>query len=481
MAPLDFSKILLVHPLGYKADDAGHDISRMANIMPPLGLASIAAYLEKNGIDAGIIDCYAKPQSDGLIEGYLRDARPAFIGMSCSTANFLDGLRIAKMAKDILPDIKVVFGGHHVSALKEKALEPFPVVDFAVVGEGEQTMVELMKAGGEDAARIGGLLYREKTGETRFNGYRPHALDLDTLPFPAYEKLDGYPDTYKLPIFNYPATPNSSCTSSRGCPYRCTYCDRSVFPTGYRYNSAEYLYEHFRYLHERFGIRHLNLYDDQFTFYRKRVETFTRMMVDRPLGMTFNCAVRAEHIDLAILREMKAAGCWMISLGIENGDEELLAQHRKNANLDLVAEKIRLIKKAGIRVKGLMMIGLPGETEQSVKKSMNYVFSLPIDDINVSKFTPFPGSALYEHIGELGTFDEDWEKMDCMHFQFIPKGMTKPGLERLFTLFYRKHFMRPKCLWQYVTMIWRSPDSWIRFLSNLTSFLKFAWTNKRHA
>ena len=478
---LNFRNVLLIHPLGYGADAAGHDISRTANIMPPLGIASIAAYLKEKGLESRIVDCYARPRSDQVIEQYLRDARPAFIGFSCATSNFLDGVRIAQMAKSILPDVKVVFGGHHVSALKEKALENFPVIDFAVVGEGEQTMVDLVEARGDGTSLIGGLLYREKEDRVRFTGYRSPLLDLDTLPFPAYDKLDGYPEAYKLPIFNYPSTPNASCTSSRGCPYRCTYCDRSVFPTGYRFNSAEYLYEHLRYLKERFGIKHVSLYDDQFTFNRKRVDAFTRMIVDHPLGVTFNCAVRAEHVDIDILQRMKAAGCWMISLGIENGDEKLLAQHRNNADLDLVAEKIRLIKKAKIRVKGLMMMGLPGETEQSVRKSMEYVFSLPIDDINVSKFTPFPGSELYKKVRELGSFDEDWEKMDCMHFQFIPKGMTREGMEKLFTSFYKKHIFRPRGLWQYFTMIWRSPDSWLRFLLNINEFMRFAWTNKRHA
>jgi len=176
---------------------------------------------------------------------------------------------------------------------------------------------------------------------------------------------------------------------------------------------------------------------------------------------------------------MKAAGCWMISLGIETGDEDLLAQHRQNPNLQLLAEKIRLIKQAGIRVKGLLMMGLPGETEASIKKSMDYVFSLPIDDFNLAKFTPFPGSPIYKKIHELGDFDEDWEKMDCMSFQFIPRGMKKERMEELFLEFYKTHFLRPKVIWGYTTMLWRSPDSWHRFIRNATDFFKFARSNKR--
>jgi radical SAM superfamily enzyme YgiQ (UPF0313 family) len=477
-APLRRNAILLVHPLGYRPDQARRDISRLANLMPPLGLASMAAYLERRGIAAGIVDCFAHPDDQRLIRDTLRETRPAFIGFSCTTSSFLDGVRLAALAKAELPGIRSVFGGPHVSALREEILRRFPEVDFVVAGEGEETLAELIASAGEGAEGIPGVVCRSQ-GEVVFAGYRPAGIDLDSLPFPAYEKLAGYPGAYRLPIFNYPTTPNSSCISSRGCPYACTYCDRSVFRRSFRYNSAAYLYAHLQYLHERFGIRHVNFYDDQFTFNRERVEEFCRDMVDRPLGMTFNCAVRAEHVDAGLLQGMKAAGCWMASLGIETGDPELLARHRQNADLEMLAEKIRLIKRAGIRVKGLLMMGLPGETEESIRRSMAYVYSLPIDDFNLAKFTPFPGSPLYEHIHELGSFDEDWEKMDCLRFCFVPRGMCRERLDELFIEFYKHHFQRPAVLLGYVAMLWRSPDSWKRFLLNLGDFLRFARSNDR--
>jgi len=477
---LDCKRILLVHPLGYRKEAAGKDISRMANIMPPLGMATIAAYLERSGIAADIIDCYARPaEADRLIVEYLRSYRPGYIGFSCTTSSFLDGARLAELAKSTLPTIRTVFGGVHVSARREQVLTDYPVVDFVVMGEGEQTLVELIEADSGEPAGVEGVIYRDSGGGVVNNGYRQTRLELDDLPFPAYEKLAGYPAAYMLPIFNYPKAPNSSCISSRGCPYACSYCDRSVFRRSFRYNSADYLYEHLRYLQNRFGIRHINFYDDQFTFNRQRVEDFCRKMIDNPLRMTYNCAVRAEHIDYELLRLMKRAGCWMISLGIETGDEDLLAQHRQNANLSMLADKIRLIKKAGIRTKGLLMMGLPGESEKSIQKSMDYVFSLPIDDFNLAKFTPFPGSPIYEKIHELGEFKEDWEKMDCMSFQFVPKGMTRERLEELFIRFYKTHYMRPKVLLGYAAMLWKSPDSWRRFAWNFFDFIKFARSNKR--
>jgi len=173
----------------------------------------------------------------------------------------------------------------------------------------------------------------------------------------------------------------------------------------------------------------------------------------------------------------------MISLGIETGDPDLLAQHRQNADLLMLKDKIHLIKQAGIRVKGLLMMGLPGETEESIKKSRNYVYSLPLDDFNLAKFTPFPGSPIYREIKEkgdlLGEFHERWEKMDCMDFLFIPRGITKERLDILYIDYYKKHFQRMKVLIGYITMLWKSPDSWIRFIKNLTRFVKFARTNKR--
>ena len=475
----DYDNILLVHPLGYKKKAASRDVSRLANIMPPIGLASIAAYLDLQGISSGIIDCYAYPEYNTLIKRYLLEKRPAYIGFSCTTSSFLDGVRIAMLAKKILPGIKTVFGGAHVSALREKILEKFPVVDFCVTGEGEITLTELIQSRGEGAVNIEGLAYRDPDGSVHVNSFRSKLVELDTLPFPAYSKLRGYPEAYKLPIFNYPRTPNTSCISSRGCPYACSYCDRSVFRRSFRYNSAEYLYEHLKFLKREFGIRHINFYDDQFTFKKKRVEAFTELMMKIPLYMTFNCAVRADHIDRDLIMLMKKAGCWMISLGIESGDPVLLTQHRQNVDLDMMREKIHMIKQVGIRTKGLFMVGLPGETEASMRKSISYYRSLPIDEINVAKFTPFPGTPLYENLDKSGEFNEDWEKMDCMNFLFVPKGLNPDLMEKYFKKFYHAHFMRFRTIWNYITMAWKSPDSWKRFLLDLKGFLSFAWNDKR--
>ena len=482
MNDLDSARILLYHPLGPTPDACRKKALRLTSVTPPLGLASLAAWLESQGFRADIFDAYAMPDretADRRLFAALRETRPGWFGISCTTSLFNDGVRVARAVRDILPDLRIVFGGPHVSALRERLLERCPEADAFVVGEGEQALAELMKRGLAQAAAVPGLAYRDETGRAMFSGRRDvSGFDLDRLPFPAYDKLAGFPRAYSLPLFGYPRTPATPCLSSRGCPYACGYCDRSVFGRSYRFHSAAYVYRHLAFLKTRYGVRHVTFYDDQFTFDRERIVRLCEQLIAEPLRMTFSCAVRPDHLDTELMTLMKRAGCWTVSVGIETGDPGTLAGHRHNPDLPFLAEQVRLIKRAGLRVKGLLMMGLPGESEAAIRRSMDFVLKLPLDEIGIARFTPFPGSALYERVRDLGEFDEDWDKMDCLHFQFVPHGMTRADLERLFQLFYRRYFMRPATLARYMSMMWRAPDSWKRFWLNAGSFGRFALGRK---
>ena len=177
----------------------------------------------------------------------------------------------------------------------------------------------------------------------------------------------------------------------------------------------------------------------------------------------------------------------MISFGIETGDPELLKQHRsflgkipEDAGLDLIKRKVYLVKKYGIRVKGLFMMGLPGETEHSVDKSMKYVFSLPLDDFNLAKLTPYPGAPLYKDLKKYGIFSENWELMNSLNFVFIPKDFTRQRLDERYKEFCRSYYKQSKIFFNYIKMFWKSPNSWFRFIKSLPDFIRFTKDYKKN-
>lgn len=465
-------RVLLVNPFGSNWVEGRLDRSLLMVRLAPMGLLSMAAYIEQRGCTASVVSTRLPAALGGAAEvlARVRSFRPGIVGFTATTSGFLDACRIAGAIKAEAPDIRTVFGGVHVSALRERLLADYPVIDVLVTGEGEQALAEL--AGGRPLAEIQGILYRG-AGGIRATEPRTQLCTLDDLPFPAYSALEGFPQKYEAPLFNYPKAPTATIISSRGCPYQCTYCDRSVFGRSFRYNSAPYLYEHMRFLRKDFGVRHVFFYDDLFTFQRARIEELCGLLRERPLGMTFNCAVRVGHIDDELLRALKSAGCWMVSLGIESGDRELLARHKSNIDPGEMKKGVRQVQASGIRVKGLFMMGLPGETEQTIRRTSDFIAELGLDDMNMTKFTPFPGSPLYRAIGDEGTFEERWELMNCLNFVFIPKGIpSRERLEELYKQTMKRFYTSRDWMRKFPRLMFKSPHSAFRFFKHLPTYLR---------
>ncbi|HIJ82279.1 MAG TPA: radical SAM protein [Desulfuromonadales bacterium] len=470
-------KVLFIHPHGSNFLPGMPDITTIFNLMPPIGLLSIAAVLEKNGVEVQIIDCYAEPETAEALVDKMEHIRPDIVGFSCTTSSFLEGYRVAEVIKERHPGIATVFGGAHACTMGAKLLDSYPAIDYLVIGEGEQTMLELAKSCCSSVENIPGIAYR-KDGRGNMSAARELITNLDDLPFPAYHLLPGFPKRYTLPLFSFPTSPNTSIISSRGCPYACSYCDRSVFSRGFRFNSPEYIIEHVAMLNRTYGIRHVFFYDDLFTFDRKRVARFCELKEQKKLDVTYNCIARLEHVDEELLALLKRSGCWQVNFGIESGDPDVLKKHRKYFELDEVGRKLKMVKDAGMRVKGLFMIGLPGEDEAAIRRTIDYALTLPLEEINVTKFTPFPGAPVYKSIREQGDFDENWPLMNCMNFVFVPHGMTKEQLDGLYNEFISRFYRRSRIHWGYTSMLWRSPGSILAFLKNLPTILAFEMKQK---
>jgi anaerobic magnesium-protoporphyrin IX monomethyl ester cyclase len=454
-------RIVLVHPRGFNWLKGSRDIVASANRVIPHGILSLAAWLDQEGFATFVYDClgpHASSDFQANINAILK-FNAEIVGFSATTSSFPDAARMAAAIKAVRPDAVTVCGGVHCSALGASLLQDYPAFDFLIKGEGEITLAELARGG--DPALVDGLIWR-KGNEVVENSPRAMIPDLDILPFPAYEKLAGFPHGYNLPLFSYAHTPGASMITSRGCLFQCSYCDRSVFKKGFRYNSAKYIYNHLKYLKQRFGIRHVNIYDDLFTTDEKRIIELCEMLIQDPIDMQFNCAIRVGFAPDQLLQRLKAAGCLMVSLGIESADPEILMKHKAGVTVAAVRDTVTRIQAAGLRAKGLFMMGLPGETEASIKRTSDFVISLGLDDMNMAKFTPFPGAPLWQTIREAGTFEEDWEQMNCLNFVFVPHSIgSKDRLDQLYNehvkRFYSERAWRRKFrkrLWQHRHSIW---------------------------
>jgi len=468
-------RIALVHPRGFNWFPGRRDITDVANRMVPQGLLSIAAYLLKQGHDVFIYDCLG-PNIPFDLHKQVRailDYQPQIVGFSATTSSFLDAVDIAQKIKEHSHHIITVCGGVHVSALEDKLLHAYSAFDFLCAGEGELTMAEL--ADGLEPAEIKGLIWRQNS-QVITNQPHTQIPDIDTLPFPAYENLKGFPRDYHLPLFCYINTPGATMITSRGCMYQCSYCDRSVFKKGFRYNSASYIYNHMKYLRTRFGVRHINIYDDLFTADRTRIVELCEKLTRYPLGIHFNCAVRVGYTDDELLTMLKEAGCLMVSLGIESADPKMLARHKSGVSLAEVTDTVRRIQTAGIRAKGLFMMGLPGETEESVRRTSDFIISLGLDDMNMSKFTPFPGAPLWSTIREEGIFDEDWRLMNCLNFVFVPREISsKERLDQLYNEHVKRFYSDPGWRRKFRRRLWQHRNSIMYLIRHLPSF----WSAKR--
>jgi len=464
-------KIALVHPAGSNWIPGKRDMTATANRMAPLGLLSMAAHLMSKGHEVMVLDCLGPgaPQGTQAVGKRILDFAPDWAGFSATTSGFPDAHELAAYLKKTAPGIRTVFGGVHISALGASLLEEFEHIDILVMGEGERTMEEL--AAGRDPRDIHGLAWRDN-GMPVTNPVRSPIPDLDALPFPAYEKLHGFPNGYRLPLFSYVRTPGATMITSRGCPYQCSFCDRSVFGRRYRFHSARYVYEHMQLLRTRFGVRHITLYDDLFTTNRQRVVELCTLLTDKPLGVQINCAVRVGHADDELLGVMKEAGFLQLSLGIETGDPDLLRIHKPGVDLEEIRDTVKRIQAKGLRAKGLFMMGLPGETEASVRKTSDFVLSLGLDDMNMSKFTPFPGAPVWADISRQGTFDNDWKKMNCLNFVFVPSGIeSRERLDQLYNEHVKRFYTDPGWRRRFRGRIWEHRRSIGYFLSHLPTFL----------
>lgn len=367
------------------------------NPMIPLGLGFLAAAAREDGFSVQVVDAWAEGLNTAhALRRRLAELRtPRVAGVSVLTPNLQGARQAVSMVRALFPKTLLVIGGPHVSALIQEALHEFPEADLGVFGEGEITLKEILAAylrTGQTPQGLPGTIWRE--GETVTPGPpREHIRDLDSLPRPARDlfRINAYHP--HLPYGRRWRYMNE--ITSRGCPFHCAYCSKSVFGDSYRAFSPKRVVDDLRELVTRYHVREIHFYDDDLTINRKRSVEIMERLIAADLDLVWSCTTRCDLVDAELLGLMKKAGCWMVSYGIESGNDALRNTVQKGVTRDQIETAVRETKRAGIRVTGYFMIGLPGETEETVKETMNFADRLKLHYVNWAVMTVYPGSPFY--------------------------------------------------------------------------------------
>jgi len=425
---------------------------------PSLGILILAAVARNEGFDCTVVDASALALTQDVLLERLEGIRPDILCISSTTLGIRNAGSLAAEAKRMIPSLKVVVGGPHITAAPLETMERFSAFDIAVIGEGELTLDELLLAlsSGNSLSAVQGLIFREGN-DLIDTGRRPFIRDLDSLPFPAWDLLEQFPNRYLPAPFKVMKLPAAILVTSRGCPNKCIFCDRSVFGSSCHGYSAEYVVKQMSELYHRYGIREFSFEDDTFITFRNRLKEICERLIELRLDISWTCLGRVNHVTAENLRLMRKAGCWQISFGIESGSAEILTLINKRVTLDQVRQAVLLSREAGIRSKGFFIIGHPGETHDSIRTTIDFALELPLDDISVSLMTPFPGTELYRRAAEFGEFDPDWGNMNLLNIVFIPHGLTRNDLVAAQKELLRRFYFRPRILFDYGKRLLSNP------------------------
>ena len=418
---------------------------------PPVGLALIAALLEREGHKVKIIDANALKLSPKAVA--LLGCRADAVGITAMTPTLNAAVSIANSLRHANPHLTIILGGAHATLLPERTLTDIPEVDIVVRGEGEETAIKLFFAleNKLPLADIPGIGYRDD-GEIILTPEKPLLTDLDSLPFLPY---------HMLPLKNYrphppygKSMPFAGIITSRGCPYRCAFCSKPIFGSKFRAQSQQRIIEELTYYKEKFGIQEVAFYDDTFTIDRKKAHALANGILEKNLGIAWTCGTRVNLVDKELLMQLKRAGCYMISYGIESGEEAILRTLKKDVTLEQVEEAVAITHEIGIYTIGYFMIGSPGDTPESIDKTIKFAKSLKLDFAQFAITMPFPGTELYQLYMEDRKVDPHWEDFvyaaptNRLMPVFETGLLSRDDLQHWVSRAYRQFYLRPSYLWQ---------------------------------
>lgn len=420
----------------------------------PVGLGYIASVLENDGHKVSFYDLTKAPLSDEKFKKYVSEASPELIGISLMCRALPEVRRLVYNIRKV-SDVPICLGGPQATTLPEFTLE-YTKADFAVIGEGELTTKELvshLEEGGGNFSEINGLAF---FGNKKVNINKPRGLikDLDQIPFPAWHLMP--PSEYKIaPVLShakrYPIAP---LVTTRGCPYNCNFCGGPIiWKRRFRMRSPKNVVDEIEMLMKRYGVKEIFISDDNFTLIKEHAIGICNEILERNLNISWACpnGVRVDRLDRELLQIMKKAGCHLIGLGIESGNQEILNRANKHLDLKLVSKVVKEAKQIGITTYGFFIIGLLGENPQTIRQTIDFAKGLPLDRAWFNILVPYPGTEIFTEFTRSKSLKEvDWKNIDATT-GMIATGIKYQELTAEDLVYWqrkaaREFYLRPKIL-----------------------------------
>lgn len=396
------SGILLINPPAIKLYKGFNNATPK---LPPLGLAYLAAYMEQRQIPVSIYDSFAEDASFSDIEKRIIESKEPFIGISSITSTMHEAITIAALSKR--HGKKVVIGGPHVSAIPVETLEQFKCFDFGVVGEGEESLYQLVA--GKNPSEIDALVYRDGD-KVIFTKHKNFIEDISTLPHPARHLLNN--DLYKGSswFFNQNKGRFFNLITARGCSFDCTFCaSKTIWGRNARFRSLEDVFSELDEL-KKMGMRQLWINDDTFTLRKERVKEIAAKI--KSLDIEWGCNARVDEINRETMTYLKESNCSIVLFGIESGNQQILDSMKKNITLQQAETALKLSRELKLRTCCSFIIGNIGDTEKTVKETIKFAKKLNPDLALFNMLTPYPGTEAYRK-----AIEKDFLKKDLALYE----------------------------------------------------------------
>jgi radical SAM superfamily enzyme YgiQ (UPF0313 family) len=404
-----------------------------------LGLGYLAAVLEKNQYEVDVIDCQALKLSFEDFRSELGKRKPNIVGLTSTTLTYNAALKLAKIAKEVLPDCLTFLGGPHVTFWDDKALEECPYLDVIVRREGEYTLLELVQklAAGKSYRDVLGITYR-KNGKITRNPDRPYIEDLDSLPFPArhlwpMERLRKYEDILYL-------------AASRGCVFWCEFCTTvRMHGRKFRMRSPKNIVDELEFLHKTYGVTNFTFCDDAFTVDPPRTEELCRLILERKLKIRWNCGTRVDMLTRGLLVKMREAGCISVWFGVESGSQQILDAMEKGISIEQTERVFGWVRELGLKPVPNVILGFPGETKGSAWKTIKFVEKISPDEVGFYNIaTPFPGTPMYDLVKKNGWLRvTDFDQYDTATPIFETPWLSMKELKEIREEAFHHFYLRP--------------------------------------